>query len=98
MLFLIIVEVHDLEHIFPNSAFSAGGRGKASVFLILVLLLILTSMFFLLSLSLLIKGLAACGGRGVGQFKCQKQRGFFDKVVVEILGGEGLRLGYIRVG
>ena len=62
MLFPIIVEVRDLGYIFPNPTVSAGDRGRASVFLTLVLLLIQTSMLFLLSPSLLVGDLATSGG------------------------------------
>ena len=90
MLFLVTVEAYDLEHVFPSPTVSARGRGGASNFLTLVLLLIQTLIFFLLSPSLLVGGLATSGGRGVRRFRCQKRQGFFDKVVVEVSSREGL--------
>ena len=40
MPFFVTVEVRELEHVFSNLAISASGKGKASVFLTLVPLLI----------------------------------------------------------
>ena len=60
-----MVEARDLRNVFPNPTVSAGGRGGASVFSTLGLLLIQTSMLFLFSPSLLVGGLAASGGQGV---------------------------------
>ena len=73
MLFLATVEARDLGHVFPSPGLSAGGRGGASVFLTLGSLFIQTSMLFLLSLSLLVGGLAASGRRGVGRLRYQKR-------------------------
>ena len=70
MPFLVTIEVHDLEHIFPSPAVNASGRSRASVFSILVPLLIQTLMLFLLSLSLLVGGLAASGEQGVRRLRC----------------------------
>ena len=67
MLFLVIVEACNLEYVFPNSAVSASGRGGTSVFSTLVLLLIQKLIFFLLSLSLLVRSLAASSRQGVRQ-------------------------------
>ena len=58
MFFLVTVEVHNLEYVFPNPAFSAGGKSGASIFLILVLLLIQILIFFHLFPRFLIKSLA----------------------------------------
>ena len=90
MPFLVTVEACNLEHIFPSLTISTGGRGGASVFSTLVPLLIQTSMLFLLSPSLLVGGLAASGGRGVGRLRCRRRRGFFDGVVAGVSGGGGL--------
>ena len=90
MPFLVTVEARDLGHVFPSPAVSTGSRGEASVFLTLVLLLIQTSMLFLLSLSLLVGDLAAFDRRGVEQLRCQRRRGFFDRVVAGVLGRRGL--------
>ena len=90
MPFLIIVEEHNLRHVFPGPAISAGGRGEASVFSTLVLLLIQTSMFFLLSLSLLVESLPASGGREVGWLWYQRRPEFFDGVVAGVSDGGGL--------
>ena len=90
MPFLVTVEARDLGHVFPNPAVSASGRGGTSVFSTLVPLLIQTSMLFLLSPSLLIGGLATSGGRRIRQLRCRRRRGFFDGVVVGVLGGRGL--------
>ena len=66
MPFLVTVEAHDLGHVFPSPAVSAGGRGRASVFSTVVLLLIQTLMFFLFSPSLLVRDLTASGMQRVG--------------------------------
>ena len=90
MPFLVTVEARDLGHVFPSSTISAGGRGGTSVFSTLVSLLIQTSMLFLLSLSLLVGGLADSGGRGVGRLWCRRRWKFFDGVVAGVSGGGGL--------
>ena len=88
--FLVTVEVPDLGHVFPSLAVSASGRGGASIFLNLVPLLIQTSILFLLSPNLLVGGLTASGGQGVGRLQCRRRRGFFDKVIARVLGRRGL--------
>ena len=90
MPFLVTIEVHDLEHVFSNPAVSASARGKASVLLTLIPLLIQMLMLFLLSPSLLVGGLAASDRRGVGRYWCQRRRGFFDGVVAGVSGRGGL--------
>ena len=90
MPFFVIVKVRDLEHVFLDPAVSAGNMGGASVFLTLVPLLIQTSMLFLLSPSLLIRGLAASDRRGVGRFRCQKRQEVFDRVVAGVSSGGSL--------
>ena len=65
MSFFVTAEARDLGHVFPSPAVSASGRGGASVFSTLVLLLIQMSILFLLSPSLLVGGLAASGRQGV---------------------------------
>ena len=90
MPFLVTVEAHDLGHIFSSSAFSTSDRGETSVLLTLVLLLIQTSMLFLLSLSLLVGSLTTFGGQGVKRLWCRRQREFFDKVVAKVSGERGL--------
>ena len=59
MLFLVTVKARDLEHVFPNPAVSADGRVGASIFSTLVALMIQKLILFLLSLSFLVKSLAA---------------------------------------
>ena len=67
MLFLVIVEARDLEHVFPSLVVSACGKGGASVFSTLVPLLIQTLILFLLSPSFLVRGLATSVGQKVGR-------------------------------
>ena len=90
MPFLVRVETRDLRPVFPSSTVSAGGRVGASVFSTLVLLLIQTSMFFLLSPSRLVRGLVASDGRRVGRLRCRRWQEFFDGVIAGVLGRGGL--------
>ena len=90
MLFLVIFEAHDLGYVFPSPTVSDGSRGEASVFSTLVPLLIQTSIYFLLSLSLFVGDLAASSGRGVERLRYQRRRRFFNGVVVGVSGGGGL--------
>ena len=90
MPFLVTVEAHDLELVFLSPTVSASGRGGASVFLTLVLLLIQISMLFLLFLSFLVRGLTTSDRQKIGRLWCQRRRAFFDWVVVRVLGGENL--------
>ena len=90
MPFLVTVKANDLGRVFSSPTISAGSRGRASVFLTLIPLLIQTSMLFLLSPSLLIGGVATFGGQGVGQLWYQRRLGFFDGFVAGVSGGRGL--------
>ena len=85
MPFLVTVEARDLGHVFLGPAVSASSRGRASVFSTLVLLLIQTSMLFLLSPGLFVESLATSGGRGIGRLQCRRWRGFFNGIVASFL-------------
>ena len=76
MLFFAIVEACNLRYGFSNLAISVGGEGGASVFLTQVLLLIQTSILFLLFPSLFVGGFAAFGGQGVERLWCRRRRRF----------------------
>ena len=65
VLFLVTVGVCDLEYVFSNLVISANGRGRANVFLTLLLLLIPTLIFFHFLLNIFISSLAYSGGLGV---------------------------------
>lgn len=95
MSFLIRIEVYDLEIVFSNLAISARSRGRASVFLTLVPLLIQISMLFRLFLNFFVEGFTAFSGYGVRQL--QYYRKIFNGVVLGVLGRRGLELGQSKI-
>ena len=91
VLFLIRVEICDLEYVFSNPNFSGGAKGRVNIFLTLVPLLTQTSIFFYLFPSIFVRGFAVSSNWVVGRLQCR--RVFFDKVIAGFLGLESFRLG-----